>query len=155
MKWLQATLLSTAAIILAVFVQYRDVIEYMRPFVRLGTVNTATKSLRSNKTLSRMAPSSSFVGLPVIPAEDPSLNAANPKPRGIQTVFEAIEQSEGAGATVRRSIGTPKLRNFTPFLMLDHFNVAVGAVCRLPPLFFLNSDVKAEHDFPGVSRSSA
>jgi len=127
MKWLQATLLSTAAIILAVFVQYRDVIEYMRPFVRLGTVNTATKSLRSNKTLSRMAPSSSFVGLPVIPAEDPSLNAANPKPRGIQTVFEAIEQSEGAGATVRRSIGTPKLRNFTPFLMLDHFNVAVGA----------------------------
>lgn len=26
------------------------------------------------------------------------------------------EQAEGAGATVRRSIGTPQLRNFTPFL---------------------------------------
>ncbi|KXL46970.1 hypothetical protein M433DRAFT_64840 [Acidomyces richmondensis BFW] len=74
-----------------------------------------------------MSPSSTFVGLPVIPADDPSLNAVNPKPRAIRTVFEAIEQSEGAGATVRRSIGTPKLRNFTPFLMLDHFNVAVGA----------------------------
>jgi len=28
---------------------------------------------------------------------------------------------------VRRSIGTPKLRNFTPFLMLDHFAVPPGA----------------------------
>ena len=74
-----------------------------------------------------MAPSSTFVGLPVIPPEDPSLNATSPKPRAIRTVFEAIEQSDGAGATVRRSIGTPKLRNFTPFLMLDHVNVAVGA----------------------------
>ncbi|KAK5174331.1 RNA pol II transcription cofactor [Saxophila tyrrhenica] len=74
-----------------------------------------------------MSPNSTFVGLPVIPPEDPSLNAVSPKPRGIQQVLLAREQSEGAGATVRRSIGTPKLRNFTPFLMLDHFNVAVGA----------------------------
>ncbi|KAF2208872.1 hypothetical protein CERZMDRAFT_87446 [Cercospora zeae-maydis SCOH1-5] len=74
-----------------------------------------------------MASSAQWVGYPVIPPEDPSLNAVNPKPRKIQTIFEAIEQAEGAGATVRRSIGTPKLRNFTPFLMLDHFNVAVGA----------------------------
>ncbi|KAK5131857.1 hypothetical protein LTR08_000524 [Meristemomyces frigidus] len=74
-----------------------------------------------------MAPSSTFVGLPVIPPNDPSLEATFPKPRAIRTVFEAIEQAEGAGATVRRSIGTPKLRNFTPFLMLDHFTIAVGA----------------------------
>ncbi|KAH9826669.1 putative pirin family protein [Teratosphaeria destructans] len=74
-----------------------------------------------------MAPSSPFVGLPVIPPQDPSLNAANPKPRGIQKVFEAIEQAEGAGATVRRSIGTPRLRNFTPFLMLDHFAISPGS----------------------------
>ena len=74
-----------------------------------------------------MATASKFAGLPVIPPADPSLNAANPKPRGIQKVFEAIEQAEGAGATVRRSIGTPRLRNFTPFLMLDHFSVGVGA----------------------------
>ncbi|KAK4703226.1 quercetin 2,3-dioxygenase, partial [Phenoliferia sp. Uapishka_3] len=39
----------------------------------------------------------------------------------------AREQAEGAGATVRRSIGTPQLRNFTPFLMLDNFKVAEGA----------------------------
>ena len=33
----------------------------------------------------------------------------------------SIEQSEGVGARVRRSIGRPELRNFDPFLMLDEF----------------------------------
>ena len=48
-------------------------------------------------------------------------------PRAIRQVFHAIEQSEGVGARVRRSIGTPKLRNFSPFLMLDHFTSSPGA----------------------------
>ncbi|KAK4122785.1 RmlC-like cupin [Parathielavia appendiculata] len=48
-------------------------------------------------------------------------------PRLIRQSFLAVEQSEGAGARVRRSIGTPKLRNFSPFLMLDHFSVSPGA----------------------------
>ncbi|KAH8833798.1 RmlC-like cupin domain-containing protein [Flagelloscypha sp. PMI_526] len=39
----------------------------------------------------------------------------------------AIETPEGAGARVRRSIGTPALRNYTPFLMLDHFTIPRGA----------------------------
>lgn len=47
--------------------------------------------------------------------------------RAIRQVFLAVEQSEGVGARVRRSIGTPKLRNFSPFLMLDHFKVSPGA----------------------------
>lgn len=47
--------------------------------------------------------------------------------RAIRKVFLAIEQSEGAGARVRRSIGTPNLRNFSPFLMLDHFSIQPGA----------------------------
>lgn len=46
--------------------------------------------------------------------------------RTIRKVFEAIEQAEGAGARVRRSIGTPQLRNFSPFLMLDHFSISKG-----------------------------
>ncbi|KAF8959040.1 RmlC-like cupin domain-containing protein [Flammula alnicola] len=33
----------------------------------------------------------------------------------------AVETPEGAGALVRRSIGSMNLRNLTPFLMLDHF----------------------------------
>ena len=48
-------------------------------------------------------------------------------PRTIRKAFLAVEQSEGAGARVRRSIGTPQLRNFSPFLMLDHFTIIPGA----------------------------
>ncbi|KAL2116462.1 hypothetical protein VTJ04DRAFT_8630 [Mycothermus thermophilus] len=48
-------------------------------------------------------------------------------PRLIRQAVLAREQSEGAGATVRRSIGTPSLRHLTPFLMLDHFSVSPGA----------------------------
>jgi hypothetical protein len=40
----------------------------------------------------------------------------------------AVETPEGAGALVRRSIGSMSLRNLTPFLMLDHFHVEQG-VC--------------------------
>ncbi|KAI1016812.1 hypothetical protein LB504_006700 [Fusarium proliferatum] len=47
--------------------------------------------------------------------------------RAVRKVFLAVEQSEGAGARVRRSIGTAQLRNFSPFLMLDHFSVKPGA----------------------------
>jgi hypothetical protein len=74
------------------------------------------------------APSSTFAGLPVVPAEDPSLtkDASASVPRAIRMSFLAIEQEEGMGARVRRSIGTPKLRNFSPFLMLDHFNSTEG-----------------------------
>ena len=47
--------------------------------------------------------------------------------RAIRQAFLAVEQSEGAGARVRRSIGSSKLRNFSPFLMLDHFAAPPGA----------------------------
>lgn len=57
-----------------------------------------------------------------------SLKSANMTvPRQIQKAFLATEQSEGAGARVRRSIGTPNLRNLSPFLMLDHASVSPGA----------------------------
>ncbi|SCU80937.1 LADA_0B10330g1_1 [Lachancea dasiensis] len=49
------------------------------------------------------------------------------KVRSIWKSFTALEQSEGVGAKVRRAIGTMQLRNFTPFLMLDHFTVAPPA----------------------------
>ncbi|KAI9292446.1 hypothetical protein K502DRAFT_356624 [Neoconidiobolus thromboides FSU 785] len=35
----------------------------------------------------------------------------------------SIEQSEGVGGRVRRSIGTSRLRNLDPFLMLDEFHI--------------------------------
>lgn len=120
--------ISIIAILTAAAYQQDTLKEYMRPFLRAS--NTALKNLKvHNPQKTAMAPTtnSSFVGLPVIPPEDPSLNAAKPVPRAIQKVFLAREQAEGAGATVRRSIGTPQLRNFTPFLMLDHFDISPGA----------------------------
>jgi len=48
-------------------------------------------------------------------------------PRSILKYFLAVAQEEGVGARVRRSIGTYQVRNFTPFLMLDHFNVSPPA----------------------------
>ena len=47
--------------------------------------------------------------------------------RSVAKSVLAIETKEGAGAVVRRSIGTPALRNLTPFLMLDHFRIGKGA----------------------------
>ncbi|KAF2751053.1 hypothetical protein M011DRAFT_437815 [Sporormia fimetaria CBS 119925] len=70
-----------------------------------------------------MSTSSTFRGLPVIPSEPLTTTS----PRSIRKSFLAIEQSEGAGARVRRSIGTPQLRNLPPFLMLDHFSISPGA----------------------------
>ena len=74
-------------------------------------------------------PTTSFFGLPLVPPTffAPNKPANMSVPRGIRQAFLAIEQSEGAGARVRRSIGTPKLRNFSPFLMLDHFTISPGA----------------------------
>jgi redox-sensitive bicupin YhaK (pirin superfamily) len=70
-----------------------------------------------------MSTTTMFRGLPVIPDEPFTTEA----PRKIAKSFLAVEQSEGAGARVRRSVGTPKLRNFSPFLMLDHFAIPPGA----------------------------
>lgn len=47
--------------------------------------------------------------------------------RNVSAAHFASEQAEGAGARVRRSIGTRNVRNFTPFLMLDHFFVGPDA----------------------------
>lgn len=47
--------------------------------------------------------------------------------RTIRKSFLASQQSEGAGAVVRRSIGTPQLKNLSPFLMLDHFTIPPSA----------------------------
>lgn len=127
--------LCTIAISITIHQHQDQVLEYMGFLLRAAKLtsnrniipSTTKHLLQHHTSQATMSPSSTFVGLPVIPPEDPSLNTTSPEPRSIRTVFEAREQAEGAGATVRRSIGTPKLRNLTPFLMLDHFSVAVGA----------------------------
>jgi quercetin 2,3-dioxygenase len=43
-------------------------------------------------------------------------------PRIVKTRIKGIPVSDGAGVQLRRSIGTPALKNLDPFLMLDHFS---------------------------------
>ena len=95
-----------------------------RPATKNLFSNTNTSNTNSSRTMSSAAAkATTFRGLPVIPDEPLTTTS----PRKIQKSFLAIEQSEGAGARVRRSIGTPQLRNFSPFLMLDHFAIPPGA----------------------------
>ena len=118
MRLFLSIFVSFIAITITAVYQHDTLDEYMQSLFGTKTLNTLSKNLKQNsKTVSSMASQSTFVGLPVIPPSDPSLNASSPKPRGIQNVLEAREQSEGAGARVRRSIGTPGLRNLSPFLM--------------------------------------
>lgn len=94
--------------------------------VSLNTVQKASPSTFYKRFSFRSTLSSSLKALnPALFATPPSSNMTTP--RTIKQSFLAIEQSEGVGAKVRRSIGTPKLRNFSPFLMLDHFSVSPGA----------------------------
>jgi quercetin 2,3-dioxygenase len=44
------------------------------------------------------------------------------KARTVRTRIGAMPVSDGAGVQLRRSVGTPSLRNLDPFLMLDHFS---------------------------------
>jgi quercetin 2,3-dioxygenase len=90
----------------------------------LRTTQLSTAFNRSNLNSTSFVPKFPFAQLSVL-ANYPKKNMTIP--RKIQKSFLAIEQSEGAGARVRRSIGTPKLRNFSPFLMLDHFTIHPGA----------------------------
>jgi hypothetical protein len=58
--------------------------------------------------------------------QDDTVAVATPyKSRSVKQSVLSVEQSEGVGARVRRSIGRPELRNFDPFLMLDEFSVGM------------------------------
>ncbi|KAK3186931.1 RNA pol II transcription cofactor [Lecanicillium sp. MT-2017a] len=91
---------------------------------------TTAKDLSGSLFSSILSPNNKIQAQqPVTRAQDNTSPAAMSAavPRTIRKVFLAAETAEGVGATVRRSIGTPHLRNFTPFLMLDHFSVKPGA----------------------------
>ncbi|KAF2252853.1 RmlC-like cupin [Trematosphaeria pertusa] len=121
MKTLSSILFAVAAVAIAIYNN-----EYMLSrFTQLSKqIRPATQSFfNTTRTMSTNGATTTFKGLPVIPDEPLTTSA----PRKIQKSFLAIEQSEGAGARVRRSIGTPQLRNFSPFLMLDHFAIPPGA----------------------------
>lgn len=108
--------MKSVSILLSIVVGFLSIFVFKEHI--LDTV-TAVYSNFSNTTTSSQTSASQEV------IEAPTVNMSIP--RAIRKVFLAVEQAEGAGARVRRSIGTPQLRNFSPFLMLDHFSVKHGA----------------------------
>lgn len=52
--------------------------------------------------------------------------------RGISKIVLSVEQSEGRGARVRRSIGRPELTNFDPFLLLDEVESSMNTLSGFP-----------------------
>ncbi|PWY72479.1 RmlC-like cupin [Aspergillus sclerotioniger CBS 115572] len=91
-------------------------------FTRYFTTTTTTTTTTTNTTLNTTFPTTTT---PII--INNNNNSIMAVPRAIRQAFLAIEQAEGAGARVRRSIGTAKLRHLSPFLMLDHFTIGKGA----------------------------
>jgi len=81
------------------------VLSTIRPYFKITSAVAGPSSMASTKA--------QFEGIPVVPPQDPSLNAAANRTviRKVKMHFEAIETPEGDGAMVRRSIGTPKLKN--------------------------------------------
>jgi redox-sensitive bicupin YhaK (pirin superfamily) len=89
-----------------------------------SNINTTSETIQTTVESNPIDLETSILDLP----PDTKLIATNMSvPRAIRKAFLAIEQSEGAGARVRRSIGTPQLRHLSPFLMLDHFSIKPGA----------------------------
>lgn len=112
MKWFISLLVCIAAAIL-----YTIDIEVLKNIT--STYLTQFKSQASQSQT--IVKTNSFEGL--APSDLPATPSNMSVPRAIRQAFLAVEQSEGAGARVRRSIGTPKLRSLNPFLMLDHFAI--------------------------------
>lgn len=111
-------LLSIIIGLISIFVYREHILDTLTTFY--GTFNSSSSNTTINTDVKGAAPTTSQEPIPT-PAANMSI------PRAIRKVFLAVEQAEGAGARVRRSIGTPQLRNFSPFLMLDHFSVKHGA----------------------------
>ena len=78
--------------------------------ITIALLSIFSPSLLSNKSKTLLQPQTS------------SITNTMSIPRTISKIFLALEQAEGAGATVRRSIGSAQLRQLSPFLLLDHFS---------------------------------
>ena len=104
-------------VILSIFICIVALLTYSDTTASRSAISTILKLFKQGKARPLASPVSLLT---------PNMSSPT-APRAIRKTFLAREQSEGAGARVRRSVGTPNLRHLTPFLMLDHFTVPQGA----------------------------
>lgn len=121
MKLFLSTLICIAAVVIGIY-KTPPIFETIKDVTPSQLHSQVSQLLSTINTLAEHI-------LPLTPGlhQDITLQAKMTTPHPIRTVLQAIEQAEGAGARVRRSIGTPKLRNLSPFLMLDHLIVGNDA----------------------------
>lgn len=125
---MKTALLSILVLLTAILLyNYQETLFAIPPLASLWTLAVRNISSSSSRIAQLKATPSSFLPFAAPSLFAPLQSRNMTTPRKINRAFLAIEQSEGAGARVRRSIGTPKLRNLSPFLMLDHFTIHPGA----------------------------
>lgn len=129
---LTSIIVGISSIVIAAFLYQGRIIEIANQSTAIaGLLEKLNTHIPTSSAEAPLAPSSEDLDLQThildLPPHTHLKATAMSAPRKIRMVFEAKEQAEGAGAVVRRSIGTPKLRNFSPFLMLDHFSIRPGA----------------------------
>lgn len=61
-----------------------------------------------------------------VPELAPALTPGTPRSRTAAKLVPAFDTAEGAGARVKRTVGTPGLWNLSPFLILDYARVRPG-----------------------------
>lgn len=130
MKFLQIIIAILIGLSSTLLYQYRESIS---DFVNLAKSSISShyselfSKTATSTALNETAAASEAIPENHFPAPEQHLTVTEMStPRAVAKVVRAIEQAEGAGARVRRSIGTRQQRNFSPFLMLDHFATTAG-----------------------------
>lgn len=110
------------------------------PAEHSSNMSTAQSLVRSSRPFSQSYGTPSLSPSPRLrPLRSAARRGTTPKFASWSTLtipLSVQETPEGAGAMVRRSIGTSQLRNFTPFLMLDNVrssSLLLVGLARLRP----------------------
>ena len=128
MKWTLSFLICLTAIFFA-YITLSPTQLFVASIIDLSGLLRGSNTTYTTPTPTPIHPSHPHVQNLHLPISLPIVlsNTNMSTPRAIRLTLLAKEQNEGVGAVVRRSIGTPKLKYLTPFLMLDHFTIHPGA----------------------------
>ncbi|KAK0662556.1 RmlC-like cupin domain-containing protein [Cercophora samala] len=133
-SWISSLTVVLVSVLLTYFYTTNPTLglEHIKNIDISSTLNTLTNNIKTYylnliSSVNTTTPPSPPTTTTILSLSDLAAMSRLTLPRRILKTLLAKQQSEGAGATVRRSIGTPSLRSLNPFLMLDHFSVSPGA----------------------------
>ncbi|KAL2652896.1 hypothetical protein R1flu_021024 [Riccia fluitans] len=103
---------------------YLSKISGLESFFSFGGADGGDKNSRNTQSMVDSEDLATRIQSPLDPDRDKSPFV---QPRMPVKTLLSVEQEEGDGAFVRRSIGRPELKQLDPFILLDHFAVAPPA----------------------------